>query len=77
MALVAAGVIFSLVAISHFIRALYAVEVLMVGKIVPIVVSPFLCIFAVRIAGATTNEPNAAISLSENMVSPTVIIRRQ
>jgi len=31
MALVAAGVIFSLVAISHFIRALYAVEVLMVG----------------------------------------------
>ena len=50
MALVAAGVIFSLVAISHFIRALYAVEVLMVGKIVPIVVSPFLCIFAVLTA---------------------------
>ena len=50
MALVAAGVIFSLVAISHFIRALYAVEVLMVGKIIPIVVSPFLCIFAVLMA---------------------------
>ena len=31
MALVAAGVVFSLVAISHFIRVLYAVEVLMVG----------------------------------------------
>ena len=50
MALVAAGVIFSLVAISHFIMALYAVEVLMVGKIVPIFVSPFLCIFVVLMA---------------------------
>ena len=36
-ALVTAGVIFTLLAISHFIRWLYAVEVLVDGKTLPVV----------------------------------------
>ena len=44
-ALVTAGTIFALLAISHFIRWLYAVEVLVDGEILPVVISLFSCIF--------------------------------
>ena len=45
-ALVTAGIIFTLLAISHFIRWLYAVEVLADGKILPVVAYIFACFFS-------------------------------
>ena len=50
MALVTAGIIFTLVAISHFIRWLYAVEVLVDGKTLPVVASIFACVFLALLA---------------------------
>jgi len=50
VALVTAGIIFTLVAISHFIRWLYAVEVLVGGKTLPVVASIFACVFLALLA---------------------------
>ena len=44
-ALVTAGIIFTLLAISHFIRWLYAVEVLVDGKTLQVVAYIFACFF--------------------------------
>ena len=44
-ALVAAGVIFALLTVSHFIRWFYSVEVLVDGENLPVVVSLFASIF--------------------------------
>ena len=49
-ALVTAGTIFALLAILHFIRWLYAVEVLVDGEILPVVISLFSCIFLALLA---------------------------
>jgi O-antigen/teichoic acid export membrane protein len=49
-ALVTAGIIFTLLAISHFIRWLYAVEVLVDGKTLPVVASIFACVFLALLA---------------------------
>jgi len=49
-ALVTAGTIFALLAISHFIRWLYAVEVLVDGEILPVVISLVSCIFLALLA---------------------------
>ena len=49
-ALVTAGIIFTLVAISHFTRWLYAVEVLVDGKTLPVVASIFACVFLALLA---------------------------
>ena len=49
-ALVTAGIIFTLLAISHFIRWLYAVEVLVGGKTLPVVASIFACVFLALLA---------------------------
>ena len=45
-ALVTAGIIFTLLAISHFIRWLYAVEVLVDGKTLPVVAYIFVFFFS-------------------------------
>ena len=45
-ALVTAGIIFTLVAISHFTRWLYAVEVLVDGKTLPVVAYIFVFFFS-------------------------------
>ena len=50
-ALVTVGIIFTLLAISHFIRWLYAVEVLVDGKTLPVVAyifAFFLALLAIR-----------------------------
>ena len=49
-ALVTAGIIFTLLAISHFIRWLYAVEVLVDGKTLPVVAYIFACVFLALLA---------------------------
>ena len=49
-ALVTAGIIFTLLAISHFIRWLYAVEVLVDGKTLPVVAYIFACVFLTLLA---------------------------
>ena len=49
-ALVTAGIIFILLAISHFIRWLYAIEVLVDGKTLPVVASIFACVFLALLA---------------------------
>ena len=49
-AFVTAGIIFTLLAISHFIRWLYAVEVLVDGKILPVVAYIFACVFLALLA---------------------------
>ena len=49
-ALVTTGIIFTLLAIYHFIRWLYAVEVLVDGKTLPVVAYIFACVFLVLIA---------------------------
>ena len=49
-ALVTAGIIFTLLAISHFIRWLYAVEVLVDRKTLPVVAYIFACVFLALLA---------------------------
>ena len=49
-ALVTAGIIFTLLAISHFIRWLYAAEVLVDGKTLPVVAYIFACVFLALLA---------------------------
>jgi len=49
-AIVTAGIIFTLLAISHFIRWLYAVEVLVDGKTLPVVAYRFECVFLALLA---------------------------
>ena len=49
-ALATAGIIFTLLAISHFIRWLYAVEVLVDGKTLPVVAYIFACVFLALLA---------------------------
>jgi len=49
-ALVTAGIIFTLLAISPFIRWLYAVEVLVDGKTLPVVAYIFACVFLTLLA---------------------------
>jgi len=49
-ALVTAGIIFTLLAISHFIRWLYAIEVLVDGKTLPVVAYIFAGFFLALLA---------------------------
>ena len=49
-ALATAGIIFTLLAISHFIKWLYAVEVLVDGKTLPVVAYIFACVFLALLA---------------------------
>ena len=49
-ALVTTGIIFTLLAIYHFIKWLYAVEVLVDGKTLPVVASIFACVFLALLA---------------------------
>ena len=49
-ALVTTGIIFTLLAIYHFIRWLYAVEVLVDGKTLPVVAYIFACVFLALLA---------------------------
>ena len=48
--LVTAGIIFTLLGISHFIRWLYAFEVLVDGKTLPVVAYIFACVFLALLA---------------------------
>ena len=58
-ALVTAGIIFTLLAISHFIRWLYAVEVLVDGKTLPVVAYIFACVFLTLLATGCLLIPSA------------------
>jgi len=50
IALITAGTIFTLLSISHFIRWLFSVEILVDGEVLPVIASIFSAIFLAFLA---------------------------